>query len=35
MTKYDGNEAIFAMFALQEVPDQYRLIKKIGLLDNV
>jgi len=32
MTKYDGDELIFAREALMEIPEQYRFIKKLGLL---
>jgi len=32
MTKYDGDELIFAREALMEIPEQYRCIKKLGLL---
>jgi len=32
MVKYDGDELIFAREALMEIPEQYRCIKKLGLL---
>jgi len=34
MTKYNGNEVHFAMTAMMEVPDQYKAIRKLGLLSN-
>eukprot|EP01128_Nolandella_sp_AFSM9_P009535 TRINITY_DN6136_c0_g1_i1.p1 TRINITY_DN6136_c0_g1~~TRINITY_DN6136_c0_g1_i1.p1 ORF type:complete len:314 (-),score=103.40 TRINITY_DN6136_c0_g1_i1:36-896(-) len=34
MTKYDGNELVFATKAMMEIPDHFTLIKELGLMRN-